>query len=379
MDCISFKRFWAGLILAALSLLGLCANAAPEPQRSPADAHVLLLNSYGPGRAGIDAVTQAFVNRLHASGIPLEHIHVEYLHLNQPNAELVTPARRALLMAQYGGQRIDMLVALQQPALNFVLDQLAELEPAAPLLTDSQPHPKYLTTNQRRIFQYPIVPDVGATVKEVMELMPRTRRIVIPGGVSEADRAFQRQAEIDLAPWLRRLQFEFLQDMSWAEQMRYIANLSPDTVVVTGMFNRDRDGYTLPTIDATRDTMRAANVPVFTLFDTVVGEGAVGGAVRNLQQSGVELADTVLGVLAGRQAATAALTQVPAGPVQSLYDWRQIERWKIDPSPLPRATFLNRPPSLWQAYRGAVLGAVAMILLLVGLLVGVLRQWRRVA
>ena len=379
MDSISFKRFLAGMILATWTLGAFCADSPLAPHRAVPDAHVLLLNSYGPGRAGIDRVTEAFVNRLHSNGVPLEHIHVEYLHLNQPNAELVMQARRALLMAQYGGQRVDMLVALQQPALNFALSQLAELEPTAPLLTDSEPHTKYLTTNQRRIFHYPIVPDVGATVKEVMELMPRTRRIVIPGGVSEADRAFQRQAEVDLAPWLRRLQVEFLQNMSWAEQMRYIANLSPDTVVVTGMFNRDRDGYTLPTIDATRDTMRAASVPVFTLFDTVVGEGAVGGAVRNLQQSGVELADTVLAVLAGKQAATAALTPVPAGPVQSLYDWRQIERWKIDPSPLPRATFLNRPPSLWHAYRGAVLGAIAMIVLLVGLLVVVLRQWRRLA
>ena len=379
MGCISLIRLLAGMILATWTLGAFCADSPLAPPRAVPDAHVLLLNSYGPGRAGIDRVTEAFVNRLHGSGVPLEHIHVEYLHLNQPNAELVTQARRSLLMAQYGGQRVDMLVALQQPALNFVLNQLAELEPAAPLLTDSQPHTKYLTTNQRRILHYPTVPDVGATVKEVMELMPRTRRIVIPGGVSEADRAFQRQAEVDLAPWLRRLQVEFLQNMSWAEQMRYIANLAPDTVVVTGMFNRDRDGYTLPTIDATRDTMRAASVPVFTLFDTVVGEGAVGGAVRNLQQSGVELADTVPAVLAGKQAAMAALTEIPAGPVQSLYDWRQIERWKIDPSPLPRATFLNRPPSLWQAYRGAVLGAISMVLLLVGLLLVVLRQWRRLA
>ncbi|WP_211841912.1 hypothetical protein [Massilia eburnea] len=369
----------AGLILAAWAHAVFCADAPSAPERAAAEAHVLLLNSYGPGRVGIDSVTEAFVNRLHASGIPLEHIHVEYLHLNQPNADLVAQARRALLMAQYGGQRVDILLALQQPALNFAFDQLAELAPSAPLLTDSQPLSKQMAVNKRPIFHYPIVPDVGATVKEAMQLMPRTRRIVIPGGVSEADRAFQRQAEVDLAPWLRQLQVEFLQNMSWAEQMRYIANLTPDAVVVTGMFNRDRDGYTLPTIDAARDTMRAANVPVFSLFDTVVGEGAVGGAVRNLQQSGVELADHVMAILAGKQLAAAALTEVPAGPVQSMYDWRQLERWKIDPSLLPAASFVNRPPSLWQAYRGAMLGAIAIIALLAGLVLVLLSHWRRSA
>jgi hypothetical protein len=377
MGGISFIRLLAGLILAAWAHAAFCVDSPSAPQRAAAEAHVLLLNSYGPGRVGIDSVTEAFVNRLHASGVPLEQIHVEYLHLNQPNADIVAQARRALLMAQYGEQRIDILLALQQPALNFALDQLAELAPSAPLLTDSQPLSKQMVASKRPIFHYPIMPDVGATVKEAMQLMPRTRRIVIPGGVSEADRAFQRQAEVDLAPWLRQLQVEFLQNMSWAEQMRYIANLTPDAVVVTGMFNRDRDGYTLPTIDAARDTMRAANVPVFSLFDTVVGEGAVGGAVRNLPQSGVELADHVMAILAGKELAAAALTEVQAGPVQSLYDWRQLERWKIDPSALPAASFVNRPPSLWQAYRGAMLGAIAIIALLAGLVVVLLSHWRR--
>jgi len=372
MGGISFKRLWAGLLFAAWAL---AAHGAGAP--GIAGAHVLLLNSYSPGRPGIDRVNDAFIERLRESGIPLEHIHVEFLNQEQPNAEMVAAARRALLMAQYGGGRIDMLVALQQPALNFALRELAELAPGAPLLTDSEPSTVQMAANSRPVFLYTIVPDLGATVKEVMALLPRTRRVVIPGGVSEADRAFQRQAEVDLAPWLRSLQVEFLQNMSWAEQMRYIGNLTPDTVVVTGMFNRDRDGYSLPTIDAARDTMRAANVPVFALFDSVVGEGSVGGAVRNLRQSGRELADHALAVIDGRLAARDALTRVPVGPVQSLYDWRQLERWNIDPAPLGGATILFKPPSLWQAYRGAVLGAGSVIVLLAGLLAAMLLRRRR--
>ncbi|HEY0587990.1 MAG TPA: hypothetical protein VGD52_17780 [Pseudoduganella sp.] len=369
MSRISFKRLCAGLLFAVWAL---AAHGGV-----PSGAHVLLLSSYSPGRPGIDRVTDAFVQRLRASGIPLDHIHIEFLNQEQPNAEMVAPARRALLRAQYGGERIDMLVVLQQPALNFALRELTDLAPQAPLLTDSEPSTEQLAASKRPVFLYTIVPDLGATVKEIMQLLPRTRRVVIPGGVSEADSAFQRKAEVDLAPWFRSLQVEFLQNMSWAEQMRYIGNLTPDTVVVAGMFNRDRDGYSLPTIDAARDTMRAANVPVFSLFDSVVGEGAVGGAVRDLGQSGRELAETVLAVVEGRQAAGGPLTTVPVGPVHSLYDWRQFERWNIDPSPLKGATILFQPPSLWQAYRGAVLGAGGMIVLLAGLLAAMLVRRRR--
>lgn len=368
---------WMATLAAGLACAWACAAGPSAAPPRPDQSHVLLLNPYGPGRPGFDQITTAFMQRLRDGGVPPDHIHVEFLHQEQPNAGMVAEERRALLVAQYGGQRIDMVVALQQPALNFVLDELGGLAPEAPLLTDSEPTSRQLDATRRPVYQYPIVPDLGATVAEVMQLMPRTRRVVIPGGVSEADRAFQRQAEVDLAPWLRRLQVEFLQNMSWAEQMRYVSHLTPDTVVITGMFNRDRDGYSLPTIEAARDTMRAANVPVFSLFDTVVGEGAVGGAVRNLPQSGVELAGIALDVIAGRRTSSGPVTKVAAGPVQSLYDWRQLERWNIDPSPLGGATFLNRPPSIWQAHRGAVLGAGAVILLLAGALSMLLVQRRR--
>jgi hypothetical protein len=68
---------------------------------------------------------------------------------------------------------------------------------------------------------------------------------------------------------------------------------------------------------------------------------------------------------------------VPVGPVQSLYDWRQLERWNIDPAPLEGAAILFKPPSLWQAYRGAVLGAGSVIVLLAGLLAAMLLRRRR--
>ncbi|MYN05116.1 response regulator [Pseudoduganella sp. DS3] len=370
---------WAASVLAAASPASVPAAATPAAPARLAQAHVLLLNSYGPGRPGFDSITDAFIRRLRDGGIPLEHIHVEYLHLNQPNAERATPARRDMVLAQYGGQRMDLVIALQQPALNFALHELAALAPKAPLLADAMPSTVQLAASPRPIFQYAIVPDVGATMRQAMQLLPRTRRVVLTGGMAEADRAFQRQAEVELAPWLRKVQVEFLQNMSWPEQLRYINNLTPDTVVLAGMFNRDRDGFALPTIDAHRDVMREANVPVFVLFDLAVGEGAVGGAVRGLRQSGTELGQHALDILQGRPGKAGELTRIAAGPVISLYDWRALQRWRIDPAPLAGATILNQPPTLWQAYRTPVLAAAVTIVLLAAMLGVMLLQRRRLA
>jgi C4-dicarboxylate-specific signal transduction histidine kinase len=57
---------------------------------------------------------------------------------------------------------------------------------------------------------------------------------------------------------------------------------------------------------------------------------------------------------------------MPKAPASVLQvDWRQIKRWGIDPEQIPPDAVVSfRPPTLWQAYRNAVLGAVTVIVLL---------------
>ena len=380
------KRALRGLLAAAMALLAAHGQAAGPAAGGPAPvdsriakAHILLLNSYNPGRPGFDRITTAFVERLRAAGVPLEQIHVEFLGLNQPNAEAVAPLRRAMLQAQYGSERpVQLIIALQQPALDYVLRELPGMAPAAQLITDSEPPPA-LRAGARPLFLYPTTPDMRATMDEVTRLLPRTQRVVITGGVAPADRSFQRQAEVAVAPWLRKLQVEFLNNMSWPEQVRYVSGLPEHSVVISGMFNRDRDGLAMPTQDAMLQTLQAANAPVFALYDTTVGEGALGGAVRNLETIGGELAHNALRVLRGEVERQGAVTRLPNLPVERLYDWRQLERWRIDPALAEDARLLHQPPALLQAHRGTVLAGGALIVLLAALLGILLVQKRRQA
>ena len=44
-------------------------------------------------------------------------------------------------------------------------------------------------------------------------------------------------------------------------------------------------------------------------------------------------------------------------------DWRQLERWRIDPALLPPASDIRfREPTVWEQYRGYIVSAIALIL-----------------
>jgi len=59
-------------------------------------------------------------------------------------------------------------------------------------------------------------------------------------------------------------------------------------------------------------------------------------------------------------------------------DWRQLRRWGLDESRVPTGTrLLFRPPSMWDQYKGYIIGAVTLMLAQTALIAGLLVQRAR--
>jgi PAS domain S-box-containing protein len=353
----------------------------PGPQRARlAQAHVLLLSPYSFGHADIELLTSSYLNAMQQAGLPAENVHVAFLDLNRAWDAPMRARRRELLLAQYANQKLDLIIALQQPALSYMLGELDQLAPGVPLLTDTEPTTPALAGAKRPIYLQALVPDVGATMEAVLRLLPDTRRVVVTGGMAPADRLFQRQAEVALAPWMRKLEIEFTQNMALAEQLRYVAALPPHSVVISGAFHRDRNGTALSHTAMTQAVLHSANAPVFVLFDTTLGEGMVGGVVHRLAQDGQLLASHAQQLLLQPPTARSGLVRLAGAPSQAVFDWRQLQRWQLDAALLPpSAQLLYRPPSLWLEHRSTVLWTAASFVTLSMLLAVLMLQRRRLA
>jgi signal transduction histidine kinase len=74
--------------------------------------------------------------------------------------------------------------------------------------------------------------------------------------------------------------------------------------------------------------------------------------------------------------------QTPAEPIiqfvddeAPVYDWRELNRWGIGYTRLPRGSEIRfRPPSLWDEHRGLITTATAIVVLQTALLIGLLSQ-----
>ena len=122
----------------------------------------------------------------------------------------------------------------------------------------------------------------------------------------------------------------------------------------------------------------AANVPTYGFLDQYVGRGIVGGNVYSISTYGAETAKLALRVLAGTEAPEPQVYEVPIN--KPLFDWRQLRRWGISESMLPKGSEIwFREPSAWDQHWPQILATMAAILVQAVLIGWLLheRQYRR--
>jgi len=115
---------------------------------------------------------------------------------------------------------------------------------------------------------------------------------------------------------------------------------------------------------------------MYAQLHSYIGEGPVGGSVVSFASEG-----TLTGRLAVRVLRrTPGDRMPPLEPITEspVVDWRQLQRWGLSESRLPRGTVvLYRDPTFWERYRTLALGVAALIAAESALVGGLLLERRR--
>jgi PAS domain-containing protein len=153
--------------------------------------------------------------------------------------------------------------------------------------------------------------------------------------------------------------------------------LPPKTAILLANFYADSTGKTYMNPDVVRMISRAANAPVFGLYETLLGDnGIVGGTMLNHQVEGKRGARMAVEILRGKLPPE-TVTILPA-PLTPMFDWQQMERWGMNASALSSdAIILNKPVSIWEGYKAYIIATVFFCLAETGLITLLIVQRRR--
>ena len=185
-----------------------------------------------------------------------------------------------------------------------------------------------------------------------VRMRPRTKRVAIVGGTAPNNVYSEQVFRKGLEPYLEKIELIDLTRLSMEETLTRVGSLPPDTIVLYAAISSDGKGRSFVPREALADIARAANAPVFGLYDSFMGYGIVGGRLVSWEQLGKEAAGMALRVMGGEPPAS-----IPFGGEQAyvdLYDWRELKRWGIPESAVPPGSEIRyRVPSLWEDHQGS--------------------------
>jgi signal transduction histidine kinase len=264
------------------------------------------------------------------------------------------------IVSRYAGKPIDAVLLFGPWMLEFGLAHRDAFAPGVPVLFGG------VSMSSRVLDDLP--EELGGAVSDfdlegtldlARQLQPDARGVVVFTGTSAFDRSWEARARDAFAD-LPDLAVEYVTDLSLDGFKQQAASLDPDTILILLTVFQDATGESyLPRV-AAGEIAAVSSAPAYSVYDTFIGSGVVGGRVETFESLGHQVAQ--LAVTSTEEGLSEpAVVQIEP---RVIVDWPQLARFGLDMGLLPDdAIILNYQPTAWERYRLAILG-VAFVLAL---------------
>jgi PAS domain S-box-containing protein len=370
------------IILLVLALLPfLCsaglASSLKESKR------VLIVYSEEKGHPAHDLTDRGIRAAFRSNKLFEVQVYAEYLDVSRFSGPGHAAVMADYLRRKYSGTKVDTVIAVYPSAVEFLLAKERELFHGVPIIacviSRSMAESVEHSPAHRFITGQISGENAVGVLDDALRMRPGTKSVALVAGTTPTDEYTARLFREALTRYAGRLDLIDLTRLPIREILARVGSLPPDAIVLYPSIYKDGAGQHFVPREALSLIARAANAPVFGLFDSYMGFGIVGGPLISFEGAGKTAADLALRVMAGESPG-----DVPFAGQDTyayVYDWRELKRWGIPETSLPRgSTLLYKEFSLWEAYKWHIMGILAFCLVesfLIVVLVLSLRKRRK--
>ena len=359
---MDMKDLFLAIFAALISLVG------PFPFDSPllADGNmprkVIILNSYHPNMTFSDEEVRGIRSILAES----TEVFVEYMDTKR----IATPDYLDLLehtyLLKYSAMKFDMVFSLDDDALRFLLQRHSRIFPETPVVFCGVNNLVHDMLDSKPLFTGVVEAiDISATIDLALKIKPLTQRVLVITDSTTSGRS-NRDTLMRIARSRRhKVEFVFLDNgggLLLPELLASLRSAPGDSIVYYSDFFQDRSGNTLNLESVMPQVSAAAPGPVFVHGAIYLGYGAVGGKLNSGFYQGQTAGRLALRIWAGEKPSDIPVVR---GDVNRyMFDFRQLKRWGIPLSELPRGSdILFQEVSFYQKYLHWIWGIAIFVLL----------------
>ncbi|WP_319582797.1 PAS domain S-box protein [uncultured Pseudodesulfovibrio sp.] len=363
-----------------LAVLALAILLAPATSRASATKQILLLNSYHQGFQWTDDVCRGLTDvlRPRETGIIM---HVEYMDTKR--VEYNAHYEQQLLNIythKYKGLRLDLILATDNAAYDFLRRYHDELFPAIPVVfggvnffKPDQLHNHPMFTGVAEVL------DARQTIDCALKLKPGTKTVYVINDYTWSGVAVRKSIREQLRGLDPDVSVVFSGNSDLTEILKHVERLPSNAVILLSVFNRDKAGRYFDRNEVAEAVSAHAPVPVFGILEVNMGHGIVGGMLSNGHDQGQAMAQIALHVMSGRHPVEIPVIQGSAYAPE--FDYVQLKRFDLNLSRLPADSVIyNRPDSFYREHSGMLLSVagfgVLQTIIILALILNIIRRRR---
>ncbi len=362
-----FARIWPAIICIPLFALNSIAIAQPNAK------NVLILFHY-PAPVVDPAYVDQIESLLRARVPGQVNFYIEHMEATRVEDKDYQQILTDSLRNTYRGRKLDLVMLSGYPSLDLVLSHRNELFPGVPIVYFSMESRQIAGRTWPGITGVVETQDVRAVMDLALRLHPDTGTIAIITGKSDIETFWLGKLHSELLHNRNKVKEIDLVDLPTDQILQRVDQLPPKTIVFFELQPRESIQPAIGVWDVLAQI--GQRLPTYCIFPyQCVGHGAVAGIESSGRDEVITLAVTLAArILSGEQVDNIPVVH-PSG-TQTLADWRQLHRWNIPQSALPKDTrFYNRDHTLWERDRKYLIPALVLIVAQALLILALL--WQR--
>ena len=352
-------------VLFVLALVTLAGPVHAHPQ-------VLLVFDEDKDLPGLAVINRNIQQVLRTEFDERVEFYSESLNISQfqrPDHQIIL---RDYFQRKYQDRQIDLIVAVMEPSLDFLLRHASVLFSGVPIVfCGANPGDIEGLSLPDNVTGVLMKRNFAPTLDIALRLHSETRHVFVVSGNSRFDRQIESIARRDLQTFEGRVKISWLNTLPMEQLLRELSALPEKSVIYYLTLFVDGAGEAFIPHEVLSRIAEVANAPIYVANDQYVGRGAVGGHVYSVESLGQEAAAIGVRVLRGQQPSNIPVATASAH--KNLFDWRQLDRWRIDERRLPANSQVDyRPVSIWFLYKWYIVAGCTLFVLQSALVVGLL-------
>jgi ABC-type uncharacterized transport system substrate-binding protein len=350
--------------LTAIASLLLCCTLVPptaQAQFHPV-RRILIVNEAGVSYPAIDTINRGIRTEFESSPYRIE-VYSEYLETIQFPDAAVQQELRAFILRKYQKRRPDVIITVGPSALGFMQEAHKTAFSGVPVVfclpIGLVPGSPVLDSDFTGV-ENDMAP--AATLEAALRLQHDIKQVFAVGGQGNFDKQLQVGIRDQLKPFEKRVDIEYLTTLAMPELLERLRHLPNRSVVLLTTVGEDAAGNHFKSSEVGPLVISAANAPVFTLFDTYINHGEVGGDLSSFSEQGRIAGSMALRILNGEKP-----QNIPRATDVTRYtfDWQALRRWGLKEGDLPLGSILiNRELTFWERSKRLLITGIVIIVAL---------------